>query len=160
MRFRSLASPLGDLLLAGDVEGLRYLAFEGGRYPVEPGPAWRRDDHFPLFSRAESELRSYFAGRLRSFSVPLALEGTPFQRKVWEALLRIPYGETLTYTELARRSGRPTAVRAAGAANARNPVSILVPCHRVVGRNGSLTGYGGGLDAKRRLLQLEGALVP
>lgn len=160
MRFRILASPLGSLLLAGDEEGLRYLAFERGRYPVKPASNWNRDDRFALFSQAERELRSYFAGRLRSFCVPLAPVGTPFQRRVWKALLRIPYGQTLSYTELARRAGRPRAVRATGAANARNPISILIPCHRVVGRNGSLTGYGGGLDAKRRLLQLEGALVP
>jgi methylated-DNA-[protein]-cysteine S-methyltransferase len=160
MKFRTLSSPLGKLLLAGGEEGLRYLAFENGQYPIEPARDWKRDDRFALFSRVERELRAYFAGRLRSFSVPLAPRGTPFQLRVWRALLRIPYGKTLTYTELALRAGRPAAVRAAGAANARNPVSILIPCHRVVGRNGSLTGYGGGLDAKRTLLELEGALAP
>jgi methylated-DNA-[protein]-cysteine S-methyltransferase len=160
MKFRTLSSPLGKLLLAGGEEGLRYLAFENGWYPIVPARDWKRDDRFPLFSRVERELRRYFAGTLRSFSVPLAPGGTPFQLRVWRALLRVPYGKTLTYTELARRAGRPAAVRAAGAANARNPISILIPCHRVLGRNGSLTGYGGGLEAKRTLLELEGAFAP
>jgi methylated-DNA-[protein]-cysteine S-methyltransferase len=160
MKFRYLGSPLGSLLLAGDEKGLRYLAFEHGWYPVEPGRDWERNDRFALFARTERELGAYFAGRLRSFSVPLALGGTPFQLRVWRALLRIPYGKSLSYTALARRAGRPEAVRAAGAANARNPVSIIVPCHRVVGKNGGLTGYGGGLDAKRKLLELEGAFAP
>jgi methylated-DNA-[protein]-cysteine S-methyltransferase len=160
MKFRILPSPLGTLLLAGGEEGLRYLAFEHGQYPVEPPRDWKRDNRFALFSTVERELRAYFAGSLRSFSVPLVPTGTPFQLGVWKALLRVPYGKTLTYTELARRAGRPSAVRAAGAANARNPISILIPCHRVVGRNGSLTGYGGGLDAKRTLLELEGAIAP
>jgi methylated-DNA-[protein]-cysteine S-methyltransferase len=160
MKFRHLSSPLGSLLLAGDEGGLRFVAFVSGRYPVEPARDWERDDRFRLFSRVESELRSYFAGKLRSFSVPLAPAGTPFQLRVWRALLRVPYGKTLSYTELARRAGTPTAVRAAGSANARNPIAILIPCHRVVGQNGNLTGYGGGLDAKRSLLELEGALAP
>jgi methylated-DNA-[protein]-cysteine S-methyltransferase len=157
MRFRYLSSPLGSLLLAGDEKGLRYLAFEHGWYPIEPGRDWKKDDRFDLFARVERELRSYFRGKLRSFSVPLAPEGTAFQLRVWRALRRVPYGKTLSYTDLARRAGRPEAVRAAGAANARNPISIIIPCHRVVGRDGSLTGYGGGLDAKRSLLELEGA---
>lgn len=159
MKFRYLASPLGKLLLAGDEEGLRHLAFDRGRYPVEPARDWEWDEGYALFSRTDRELRSYFAGSLRSFSLPLAPVGTPFQLRVWNALLRVPHGKTLSYTELARRAGRPKAVRAAGAANARNPISILIPCHRIVGRDGSLTGYGGGLDAKRTLLELEGSLV-
>ena len=103
------------------------------------------------------QLEEYFAGERRAFDLPVAPAGTPFQQRVWEELQRIGYGETITYAELAARIGRPTAIRAAGAANGANPVSIIIPCHRVIGSDGSLTGYGGGLEAKRLLLELERA---
>ena len=109
-----------------------------------------------ILAQAEGQLTDYFAGRLREFDLPLALVGTEFQLAVWRELRRVPYGETTDYGELARRLGRPRAVRAVGAANGANPTPIVVPCHRVIGRDGSLIGYGGGLEAKRRLLALEG----
>ncbi|HEY7818820.1 MAG TPA: methylated-DNA--[protein]-cysteine S-methyltransferase [Vicinamibacteria bacterium] len=139
---------------------MRWVEFQrkrDGRFPIPSD--WEKDPSYPLLLRAGEELRSYFEGRRRTFSLPLAPVGTPFQKRVWTVLREIPYGETVSYTELARRAGRPHAVRAAGAANGRNPISILIPCHRVVGKGGSLTGYGGGLGRKRALLELEGALV-
>jgi methylated-DNA-[protein]-cysteine S-methyltransferase len=141
-------SPLGPLLLAGDGRVLQRLDFGGS-----PDPDWRRDDD--AFADTRAQLAEYFAGRRRSFDLALDPAGTPFQLRVWEELLGIPYGETITYAELARRAGRPTAPRAAGHANGRNPIPVIVPCHRVVGADGSLTGYGGGLESKRFLLELE-----
>lgn len=117
--------------------------------------AWL-DAGAPVFAPITAQLAEYFTGRRREFDLPLALRGTPFQLQVWEELRRIPFGATCTYTELARRVGRPAAVRAVGRANATNPVSLVVPCHRVVGADGTLTGYGGGLGVKRALLDLEG----
>ncbi|MEV5882048.1 methylated-DNA--[protein]-cysteine S-methyltransferase [Streptomyces sp. NPDC052020] len=126
----------------------------GTRVPArERGRAAGRDAH--SFAAVEEQLQAYFTGELREFSLPLSLAGTPFQRRVWDQLNRIPYGETRTYGELAHALGVPSASRAVGLANGRNPVSIIVPCHRVIGANGSLTGYGGGLDRKRRLLDFE-----
>ncbi|NEY34745.1 methylated-DNA--[protein]-cysteine S-methyltransferase [Streptomyces sp. PRKS01-65] len=126
----------------------------GPRLPRrERGRAAGRDEH--PFAAVEEQLQAYFTGELREFSLPLRLAGTPFQRRVWDELNRIPYGETRTYGELAGALGIPSASRAVGLANGRNPVSIIVPCHRVIGANGSLTGYGGGLDRKRRLLDFE-----
>ena len=141
-------SPLGPLLLLGDDDGLHGLYL---RHDPPPGA------HRARLGAAREQLDAYFAGSLRAFDLQLAPAGTPWQRAVWDALLEVPYGETITYTELATRAGRPTAVRAAGAANGRNPLSIIVPCHRVVGTDGSLTGYGGGLPAKRWLLDHERA---
>jgi methylated-DNA-[protein]-cysteine S-methyltransferase len=136
------------------------LDFQLGRHgPVSIPEEWELDESFPLLRRAAEQLEAYFEGRRQSFSLPLAPVGTPFQRRVWAELQRIPFGETITYSALARRAGRPKAIRAAGAANARNPISIAIPCHRVLGKDGSLTGYGGGLAKKRALLDLEGAHV-
>lgn len=161
MKYRLVGSPLGTIIVAGDGEGLRKIDFQVGRFGEVRIPGeWEDDPGFPLLRRAADQLAAYFAGRRTRFSLPLAPQGTPFQRRVWEELLRIPYGETISYTELARRSGRPRAIRAAGAANGRNPLSIVVPCHRVVGKSGDLTDYGGGLDKKRALLELEGGLHP
>lgn len=147
------SSPVGKLLLAGDVKGLRMLDFQDGPHAVQPQPGWREDRE--PFREAIVQLRGYFAGKRREFDVPLSPEGTPFQLKVWRALLGIPYGETLSYGELARRIRKPGAARAVGAANGDNPIAIIVPCHRVIGANGSLTGYGGGLGIKQQLLELE-----
>jgi methylated-DNA-[protein]-cysteine S-methyltransferase len=124
------------------------------KYGPAPRPNWRRDD--AALEPAARQLAAYFAGERTSFDMPLDLHGTEFQRRVWQALLAIPFGETTSYGEIARRIGAPSAVRAVGGAVGRNPISIVVPCHRVVGSNGSLTGFGGGLDRKRWLLSHEG----
>jgi methylated-DNA-[protein]-cysteine S-methyltransferase len=147
-------SPIGPLLLAGDGQGLHRLAFVRGKRPVRPDAAWAPDTRGRLGGVAE-QLQAYFAGELRAFTVPLAPRGTPFQLQVWDELERIPYGETVSYGELARRIRKPDAVRAVGAANGANPIAIIVPCHRVIGADGSLTGFGGGLPVKKALLALE-----
>jgi methylated-DNA-[protein]-cysteine S-methyltransferase len=118
-----------------------------GRTGVQVRPAWRRDDE--PFRDVRDQLDEYFEGRRMDFDLPLQLEGTPFQRLVWRALLDVPYGETMSYGQLARRISRPAASRAVGAANGRNPISVIVPCHRVIGADGALTGYGGGIERKR-----------
>jgi methylated-DNA-[protein]-cysteine S-methyltransferase len=146
-------SPVGPLLLVGDDKGLRRLEFVKGRAPVRVEPAWR-EDAAPL-QDAIRQLRDYFAGKLEKFDIPLAPEGTPFQLQVWKRLCEIPYGETISYGELARRVGNPKASRAVGLANGSNPIAIVIPCHRVIGSNGKLTGYGGGLPLKEKLLALE-----
>ena len=146
-------SPVGRLLLAADEEGLRYLLFANGRAAVQPRPEWREDA--PGLADAVRQLRAYFEGRLREFDLRLAPEGSPFQLRVWQELRRIPYGETISYGELARRLGNPQASRAVGLANGANPISIIIPCHRVIGSNGKLTGYGGGVGTKEWLLGLE-----
>ncbi len=141
-------SPVGTLLLARNEEGLTAISFDGA-----PEAEWMRDDR--AFDDVRAQLRAYFAKELRAFDLPLAPRGTPFQLAVWRALREIPYGETRSYTQVANAVGRPHAVRAVGAANGANPLPIVVPCHRVIGANGSLTGFGGGLTAKRFLLDLE-----
>jgi methylated-DNA-[protein]-cysteine S-methyltransferase len=155
LAYGHLPSPIGTLLLAGDGEALRLISFPEGSRTVGPAEGWRRDD--ALFACVAAQLRAYFAGELREFDVPLAPDGTGFQAAVWEALRRIPYGETASYGAIAGRIGRPTASRAVGAANGANPIPIIVPCHRVVGSSGSLTGFGGGLGTKRFLLDHERA---
>ncbi|MBI2380687.1 MAG: methylated-DNA--[protein]-cysteine S-methyltransferase [Gammaproteobacteria bacterium] len=153
LHYRHHDSPLGPLLLAGDEEGLRYMHMRGDglRLPYED---WV---HAPeAFDEACRQLDAYFAGRLTRFELRLAPRGTEFQRQVWQALCEIPYGATESYAGLAARIGRPSAMRAVGAANGANPIGIIVPCHRVIGRDGSLTGYAGGLAAKEYLLRLEG----
>ena len=147
------ASPVGPLLLAGAGEALTRIHFQRGANPLRPLPEWRHDSS--PFAAVIAQLEEYFGGARREFSVPLSPRGTDFQRAVWQALRAIPYGETLSYGELARRLG--SAPRAVGAANGSNPLPIIVPCHRVIGADGSLTGFGGGLDIKRALLELEGA---
>ena len=149
-------SPVGTLTLVAGEEGLRAVIWPHGRLDrvgldgetLEPGDA-------PVLDATVEQLDEYFAGTRTTFDVPLDLHGTPFQLAAWQALAGIPYGETRTYGEQADTIGRPTAVRAIGAANGRNPVSIVLPCHRVIGSNGSLTGFGGGLEVKARLLDLE-----
>ena len=148
-----LPSPIGELYLAADEDFLYELRFDAPEIPAEAGET-------PVLCEAVRQLEAYFAGRLRRFDVPLRPEGTPFQRLCWDALLQIPYGETRAYSDIARQIGRPAACRAVGMANNRNPISVIIPCHRVIGRDGSLTGYGGGLETKRFLLELEGVAVP
>ncbi|WNG85008.1 methylated-DNA--[protein]-cysteine S-methyltransferase [Mycobacterium sp. ITM-2016-00316] len=152
MQFRSVDSPVGLLTLAGVDGRLGHLRMEDQTY--EPNRAgWQIDDS--AFPDAVEQLTAYFAGTLTEFDLDLHFGGTPFQRRVWEALLTIPYGETTTYGEIALQIGSPTAFRAVGLANGHNPIGIIVPCHRVIGANGSLTGYGGGLNRKRALLDME-----
>ena len=153
----TIATPLGKLLLARTATGLAGVWFEGQKHHPAPLGAAHRP-HDALLRRAAEQLLAYFAGGALEFDVPLDLRGTPFQRSVWQALLAIPGGETRSYGEIAKALGTPSAVRAVGAAVGRNPVSVIVPCHRVVGSDGSLTGYAGGVDRKRALLVLERAL--
>ena len=153
MRYCEISTPVGRLLLVGDDGGLRGISFRDGRRPVEPDEGWRPSRE--PFREVIEQLDEYFAGRRRRFDLALAPEGTTFQLEVWSALTSIPFGATVSYGELARRLGRPAASRAVGAANGRNPVPIVIPCHRVVGQDGSLTGFGGGLSIKRRLLEFE-----
>lgn len=149
MLYTRVDSPVGELLLAGDGESLTRLGFAGS-----PPPRGGRPDH-DAFAPVIEQLEQYFAGERHAFDVPLDLRGSDFQRDVWSALLEIPYGETATYGEIAERVGRPGKARAVGRANGSNPVAVIVPCHRVIGSDGSLTGYGGGMERKRLLLDLE-----
>ena len=153
MQFRSLHTPIGPLLLAADPQGLRYVLFENGRDHARAKPGWEPDRG--LLDEPVRQLTAYFHGKLRAFDLAVAPEGTAFQRGVWSELQRIPYGETISYGALAQRLGNPKAVRAVGLANGSNPISIIIPCHRVIGSNGSLVGYGGGLATKEALLALE-----
>lgn len=157
MRWTTIASPIGDLLAVRDEIGLTQLQLPQGKRPQRVDAAWTRDD--AAFADVRSELAEYFAGERRTFTVPLHPAGTPFQQRVWAALADIPYGETTSYGKTAVAIGSPTASRAVGLANGQNPIPVIVPCHRVVGANGSLTGYGGGLDAKRWLLAHEASRV-
>ena len=152
VQFRSIDSPVGLLTLAGTGGRLMHLRMDDQTYePSHDG--WERDDD--AFPDAVEQLEAYFVGDRTDFDLELALVGTQFQRRVWAALQTIPYGETRSYGEIARQIGSPGAFRAVGLANGHNPIGIIVPCHRVIGSNGSLTGYGGGLDRKRALLELE-----
>lgn len=156
MLYTYVDTPVGDLLVAGDDAALRVMSFPTGRTRRQPAPDWVEDAR--PFQAARQQLGEYFAGRRERFDLRLEPAGTAFQRDVWQELLRIPYGRTRSYAELATRIGRPRAMRAVGSANGANPLPIVVPCHRVIGADGSLTGFGGGLPAKRLLLELEGAL--
>jgi len=151
MRYSTLTTPIGDLLLTADDGGALTGVHLPNRHPDTVG--WERDD--AGLGDARRQLSEYFAGERTAFDLPLRPAGAPFQLRVWEALQRIPYGETASYGEIARELGAPGAARAVGAANGRNPIAIVVPCHRVIGTSGSLTGYGGGLACKRALLDLE-----
>lgn len=158
MIYDTIKSPIGMIVLAGDGEALQLVGLPESRHPVPITSAWtRRPD---LFVEARRQFDAYFAGALTAFDLPLAPHGSAFQQRVWQALRAIPYATTISYGELARRVGNPRASRAVGLANGANPLSIIVPCHRVIGANGSLTGYGGGLAAKRHLLDLERRHAP
>jgi methylated-DNA-[protein]-cysteine S-methyltransferase len=153
MNYRYLESPIGEILVAGDAEGLKFVGFPSGKGRLEPDPSWQL--HNEGFADVKKQLAEYFAGKRTKFELKLAPNGTPFQLQVLDALQRIPYGETRSYRDIANGIGKPKAVRAVGAANGRNPLPIIIPCHRVIGADGSLTGFGGGLPTKRYLLELE-----
>ncbi len=155
MYYTRMNSPIGELLLVADDHGLCEIDFDGDGGRSMNGDWRERPDH-PVLNKTRKQLEEYFAGKRKTFDLPLAPQtGTPFQRRVWKALEAIPYGETQSYGEIARKIRRPRAMRAVGAANGANPIPIVVPCHRVIGANGTLTGYGGGLWRKQKLLALE-----
>ena len=153
MNYGWMESPVGDLLIVADEAAVRMIGFREGQHPGKVKEGWREGGS--LVAEAGRQLDEYFEGRRRRFDLPLAPSGTPFQLRAWKMLQDIPYGATRSYGEQARAMGQPRAVRAVGAANGRNPIAIIVPCHRVIGGDGGLTGYGGGLDVKRFLLELE-----
>ncbi len=153
MRYTYMDSPVGELMLAGDNDGLCWIGFAGGSMARRAGVDWVRDS--ALLPVVREQLEAYFSGQLQQFDLPLAPRLTPFQARVLDELRKVPYGTTVSYGELARRTGNPRASRAVGMANARNPIPIIIPCHRVIGANGDLTGFGGGVDIKRQLLALE-----
>ena len=156
-RYRRIDTELGPLFATVADDGIAAIHFVGGRHAPIIGSDWIEDASSPLLDACEAQLRDYLRGRRRDFALPLAARGTAFQQRVWREIASIGYGATISYGELARRCGAPEAIRAAAAATGRNPLSIVVPCHRVVGADGSLTGYAGGLDRKARLLALEAA---
>jgi methylated-DNA-[protein]-cysteine S-methyltransferase len=153
LAYTYLESPIGTLLLAGDADGLQQILFPTNGLPAVPDPEWQENPS--ALAGVIGQLRNYFAGELEAFDLSLAPNGTPFQQRVWSELQKIPYGETISYGELARRIGNSNASRAVGLANGSNPIPIVIPCHRVIGSNGKLTGYGGGLPIKEKLLALE-----
>jgi methylated-DNA-[protein]-cysteine S-methyltransferase len=155
IRYCDIESMVGRLLVAGDEEGLRYISFMKGKHKITPGMDWGKDPSY--LGEAIRQMELYFEGKLKQFTLKLAPQGTPFQLDVLRALQEVPYGETISYGELAQRIGRPKASRAVGTANAKNPLPIVIPCHRVIGSDGSLVGFGGGLEIKRKLLDLEKA---
>ncbi len=155
MYWHEIDSPIGRLLLAGDGDHLKLVHFQWGPRPLQPERVWVADP--TRFESVTAQLAEYFAGTRQTFDLPLAAEGTEFQLSVWRSLTGIPYGTTISYAELARSVGNVRASRAVGLANGANPLPIVVPCHRVIGTDGSLTGFGGGLETKRKLLALEGA---
>jgi methylated-DNA-[protein]-cysteine S-methyltransferase len=153
LRYTTIDSPIGELLLLGDERRLCGLYMQGGRKPAQIAADWEPDQS--AFASTIAQLGEYFDGRRTAFDVPLELHGSEFEQRVWRALQDIPYGETASYGAVAQRIGAPSAARAVGLANGRNPISVIVPCHRVIGANGTLTGYGGGLERKQLLLELE-----
>jgi methylated-DNA-[protein]-cysteine S-methyltransferase len=155
IHYDRVPGPLGTMLLIARGDALAGIHFDGGRYQPAVGPDWQRTKDHPALRAAHAQLAGYFAGERTSFDLPLAPMGTAFQRAVWAAIGTVAYGKTITYRELAARAGRPGSVRAAGTATGRNPWTIVVPCHRIIGSDGSLTGYAGGLPRKRALLALE-----
>ncbi len=158
IHYSHMASPLGPILIAGDAAGLRLINFQNATTMQQPAPDWV-EDRQPL-REAIDQLDAYFAGTLQGFTLKLAPAGTPFQHSVWHALQDIPYGATTSYGTLAKQLGKPKASRAVGAANGRNPLAIVIPCHRVIGSTGKLTGYAGGLDLKEALLAFERRHAP
>ena len=159
IRYRRILTPLGTLFATASGGALTGLYYEGGRHAPEISPQWIEDPESQPLAECARQLADFFAGKRQCFDLPIAPQGTPFQERVWREIAAIPYGETISYAELARRAGAKGSARAAGAATGRNPLSIVVPCHRVVGSSGSLTGYAGGLERKTRLLEIEGVFA-
>lgn len=155
LAYKFVESPVGALKLVASDKGLAAILWENDSPRRVPLTGLAEDNRHPILLKAERQLQEYFAGSRRAFDLPLDMRGTTFQKDVWEALLAIPYGETRSYGQLAKQLGRPSASRAVGAANGRNPISIVVPCHRVIGSSGKLTGFAGGLDVKAQLLDME-----
>ncbi|WP_298444400.1 methylated-DNA--[protein]-cysteine S-methyltransferase [uncultured Ferrimonas sp.] len=153
MHYSEIDSPMGTVLIVGSEQGLHAVSFQQGSQPLAIAADWQRDDQ--ALCAARTQLQQYFAGQRQQFELALAPVGTEFQRQVWQALCQIPYGTTASYGQIASAIGKPKAVRALGAANGKNPIAVVIPCHRVIGANGSLTGYAGGLELKQQLLQLE-----
>lgn len=153
MYYCAINSPVGKLLLAGRCDALQLVSFQGGAHPTPIDPDWKYDES--PFRDAIDQLKAYFTGKLKTFTLKLKLEGTAFQQRVWQQLRSIPYGQTVSYGQIAQAVGNPKASRAVGAANGKNPISIVVPCHRVIGSGGKLVGFGGGLSIKETLLSLE-----
>jgi methylated-DNA-[protein]-cysteine S-methyltransferase len=157
-RYARLKTPLGTLIAIAAGGIVTCLHVDGGRHAPAIAPEWREDPYASPLRECAEQLADYFAGKRQCFDLPVAPRGTPFQQRVWREIAKVPYGATITYAELALRAGAPGSARAAGAATGRNPLAIVVPCHRIVGSSGALTGYAGGLPRKERLLALEGAL--
>ena len=153
--YDTLDGPWGGMLIAASDRGISGIYFNRQKYHPKRGKEWQHAPDNAHLKRARKQLGEYFAGKRRDFDLTLDPAGSPFQKRVWKAIASVPYGETISYGELARRAGFPEGARAAGAATGRNPIGIVVPCHRIVGSNGKLTGYAGGLDKKRALLALE-----
>jgi methylated-DNA-[protein]-cysteine S-methyltransferase len=158
IRYARIPTPAGTLFATATNGALTGVYFENQQHFPPNSDEWQEDPRAAPLPECARQIREYFDGKRTSFDLPLAPEGTDFQQRVWKQIARIPHGETITYAELARRAGAPGSARAAGAATGRNPISIIVPCHRVVGSDGSLTGYAGGLPRKTRLLEIEGVL--
>ncbi|MGD0814974.1 MAG: methylated-DNA--[protein]-cysteine S-methyltransferase [Verrucomicrobiota bacterium] len=150
-----LKQPLGDLLLVANETELIGVYFDGGSHVPAARSAWKLDPQHPVLRQARKQLDEFFAGKRTRFTLPLHFKGTEFQERVWGEILRIPHGQTISYGELARRAGKPRAIRAAGMNTGKNPLGIVIPCHRVIGKHGSITGFAGGLEWKRQLLNLE-----
>ena len=146
---------LGDLLLTANDKHLTGIYFQNCKHALSLQPDWKLDARHPVLKQAGAELQEYLVGQRKDFSVPMRFGGTDFRNEVWRQIARIPFGQTITYTELARRAGKPDAVRAAGTATGRNPLSVIIPCHRVIGKNSTMHGYAGGLKRKEHLLELE-----
>ena len=157
-RFARYESPLGPMYATAEEDGITHIEFVGAKYAPEAQADWIEDPRAPELAACGAQLAEYFAGSRTEFDLPLAPRGSDFQQRVWKEIARVPYGKTISYAELAKRAGAPGQARAAGAATGRNPVSLAIPCHRIVGSDGSLTGYAGGLERKRELLELEGVL--
>jgi len=151
--YTTFQSNLGEIIIAAHDGGLTHIAFQDGAQPVQPQPGWQLDEE--PFKEAIQQLTEYFNGQRKTFNLNLAPKGTAFQTKVWSLLQEIPFGKVISYGQLAEQAGNPRASRAVGAANGRNPLPVVIPCHRVIGGNGKLTGYAGGLAIKEKLLQLE-----
>ena len=172
MKYSTYESPIGQLYMTSDASGTALTGlytgcnYNGDKSGIDklseaaPKDGWSKDDTLPLFEKLKKQLDLYFVGQLKEFDVPLSFSGTDFQETVWRELCRIPFGQTISYGELAQRIGNPKSVRAVGLANGRNRISIIVPCHRVIGADGSLTGYAGGIENKKSLLLHEGAIKP